>query len=400
MTTIKPIHPFPARMAPELAIAALKELDCNSLVLDPMTGSGTVLRQASEFGHRAIGFDMDPLAVLMSKVWTTPVRDEAIERLLSEVLNMAKKLHGDVPLPWIDGDEETRRFIDFWFAEPQRSDLRGIAYLLSQLRIPAVRGEKQDAADILRIALSRIIITKEQAASLARDTSHSRPHRVADSSDYEVIPAFEKSANQIRRLLSANPPAGNVNVGLGDARFLNAIENRSVDAVLTSPPYLNAIDYMRGHRLSLVWLGYKLSDLRKIRSSSIGAERGPVLKGKAHLFESIINSMGSVNELSRNHISMIERYAEDVYRLMSEVSRVLKLDGKAIFVVGNSCLKGTFIRNSECVVVAGSMVGLRLSHQTERELPNSSRYLPMPKGDDGPLGKRMRTESLLTFVHQ
>jgi hypothetical protein len=32
---------------------------------------------------------------------------------------------------------------------------------------------------------------------------------------------------------------------------------------------------MRGHRLSLVWLGYRLADLRRIRSDSIGAERGP-----------------------------------------------------------------------------------------------------------------------------
>ena len=38
---IKPIHPFPARMAPELAIDALHLLPKGSLVLDPMAGSGT-----------------------------------------------------------------------------------------------------------------------------------------------------------------------------------------------------------------------------------------------------------------------------------------------------------------------------------------------------------------------
>lgn len=396
MVAIKPIHPFPARMAPELAIAALNVLDSNSFVLDPMAGSGTVLRQASESGHRALGFDMDPLAVLMSKVWTTQVNDEAIERLLMDVIKKARKLHRNVKLPWIDEDAETTRFIEFWFAEPQRFDLRRIAFVLSQLQKTAVLG-KQAAADVLRIALSRIIITKEQGASLARDTSHSRPHKVAEYSDFEVFPAFERSANQVRRLLNSAPPTGNVNVGLGDARFLNAVENNSVDAVLTSPPYLNAIDYMRGHRLSLVWLGYKLSALRQIRSSSIGAERGPDLKGKAHLFEAIINAFGPISQLSRSHVSMIERYAEDVYRLMSEVSRVLKHDGKAIFVVGNSCLKGTFIRNSECVISAGVMVGLNLMHQVERELPNRNRYLPMPKGMNEPLGKRMRTESILTF---
>ncbi len=75
------IHPFPARMAPEIALAAIKPLRHGSVILDPMAGSGTVLRSASEQGHRALGFDVDPLAVLMSRVWTAPV-DTSV--LLSE----------------------------------------------------------------------------------------------------------------------------------------------------------------------------------------------------------------------------------------------------------------------------------------------------------------------------
>jgi tRNA G10 N-methylase Trm11 len=58
-------------MAPELAIAELTNLKPNSIVLDPMAGSGTVVRHASELGLRAVGFDLDPLAVLMSRAWTS-----------------------------------------------------------------------------------------------------------------------------------------------------------------------------------------------------------------------------------------------------------------------------------------------------------------------------------------
>ncbi len=71
---IKPIHPFAARMAPEIAFEALKGLKKKSTVLDPMVGSGTVLRTVSEHGYKGIGFDIDPLAVLMSKAWTTPFK--------------------------------------------------------------------------------------------------------------------------------------------------------------------------------------------------------------------------------------------------------------------------------------------------------------------------------------
>ena len=64
---VKPIHLFAARMAPEIAFNALEGLPEDSLVLDPMAGSGTVLRTISEFGFRGVGIDIDPLSVLMAK---------------------------------------------------------------------------------------------------------------------------------------------------------------------------------------------------------------------------------------------------------------------------------------------------------------------------------------------
>jgi SAM-dependent methyltransferase len=384
-------------MAPELAIARLRTLTKKSVVLDPMAGSGTVLRQASELGHRAIGFDTDPLAVLMSRVWTRPVADVTVDRLAEEVV-MASNAMSAPDLPWIDQDDETKQFIDYWFANRQQADLRRLAYAIAQLGAAPLRSPKKAALDVLRLALSRIIITKEHGASLARDVSHSRPHKIAESSTFNVIPAFEKAVKQIRKLLMAFPPVGEANVSLGDARFLRSVGNGDVDAVLTSPPYLNAIDYMRGHRLSLVWLGYRLSDLRSIRSSAIGAERGPDHYRSGDLFHEIQEAMGPIEKLSSRDASMVARYAEDIYRLISEVARVLKPSGKAILVVGNSCLKGTFIRNSDGVIKAARMVGLKLRRQVERDLPTSSRYLPIPNGRDQPLGKRMRTESIMSFA--
>jgi hypothetical protein len=52
-----------------------------------MAGSGTVLRQATDLGHRAVGFDMDPLAVLMTRVWTTAVE----EKLVNDIADSAVK---------------------------------------------------------------------------------------------------------------------------------------------------------------------------------------------------------------------------------------------------------------------------------------------------------------------
>jgi hypothetical protein len=385
-------------MAPELALETLRKLPPRSVVLDPMAGSGTVLRQATELGHRAVGLDMDPLAVLISRVSTRPCDGELLLRLGDTVLAEARGLpRSQLTLPWIDADPETSAFVRYWFGRPQRVDLRRIAAAVLKVAAAEAGNEASEAAlDALRIALSRTIITKDRGASLARDVSHSRPHKVETSSVFEVIPAFERSVRVVQQRLSSSLPRGDADVQLGDARQMGGINAGSIDSVLTSPPYLNAIDYIRGHRLSLVWLGHTVKDLRTIRSNSIGAERSLAGDLTADA-ETIKLAMGPVDQLPSRYSGMVERFATDILRMVLEVARVLSPQGRATFVVGNSCLKGIFIQNSEAVIAAGRLAGLRLSAQFERALPTQHRYLPIPQS--GMLAKRMRTETILTFVH-
>lgn len=386
------IHPFPARMASDLALDSLRLLPEGSMVLDPMVGSGTVLRHAVSLGHNAIGFDMDPLAVLISRVWTTPINDNDVLRELDTVILEARLVNLQVDrLPWLE-NRETRDFVGYWFDAKQRRDLKRISYVLSRRDLARLGTKRRNSVNVLKVALSRIIVTKEQVASLARDTSHSRPHKVSDSSNFDVFSGFERSTHQlVERLTSCEIPRS-AEVRQGDVRELD-LKSGSVDAVITSPPYLNAIDYLRGHRLSLVWLGYTVESLRAIRSDSIGAERKldqmePAAKKLAKL-------MYDGKDLPPRSLAMIGRYAADLIRMTSEVGRVLKARGQATFVVGNSCLRGAFIRNSDGVLEASIMAGLTPVSIKERELPTSSRYLPMPAS--GSLSKRMRTETILTL---
>jgi DNA modification methylase len=387
------VHPFPARMAPELAFESLRHLRRDSVVLDPMSGSGTVLRQASDLGLSAIGFDMDPLAVLMARVWTTPINDTTAAELSAFILSEARSLRKkDIYLEWIDNDEETKEFVEFWFGRKQLRELRSIAFVMNALAMDAETSATPEL-DAMRISLSRIIITKEQCASLARDTSHSRPHRVSSDSDYCCYSGFERSAKAVRARLMQNPPKCGARVKLGDARSLK-IKANSADAILTSPPYLNAIDYMRGHRLSLVWLGHRLSALRAIRSNTIGAERGPDAQNE--IVPHGRKQMGAVELLPARYGKMIDRYILDVYRMMSEMKRVLRPGGTATLVVGNSCLRSVFLSNSNLVHHAALAAGFKLKNSTERPLPDGSRYLPTNVA--GSLGKRMRTETVLTLA--
>lgn len=390
---IRPIHPFPARMAPEIALVQLERAKRGSVVLDPMAGSGTVLRHAIHLGHQAIGVDMDPLAVLMARVWTSRLETDRFVRGAQELVESVKALKNkEVELPWIDEDPETSNFIDYWFGEEQRTILRRFAFLLNRMK-----RTDQTLVNAYRIALSRVIITKDRGASLARDVSHSRPHKSWDESDYDVIRGFELSVNRIAPLLEKDPAEGSATVHSGDARKISAVASQSVDVVLTSPPYLNAIDYMRGHRMSLVWFGHRLASLRTIRSDSIGAERAPNQARDDGAHTRVRLAMCARDSLSGAESKMVDRYAGDLLGMTAEIFRVLKPKGTATLVVGNSCLKGTFVKNSDGVSAAAKENGLQLVSEDIRELPQKHRYLPTPKQQDAPLGKRMKTESIITF---
>lgn len=388
------IHPFPARMAPDLALRKTSNLKPNSIVLDPMVGSGTVLKAATQNGHRCIGFDIDPLAVLMTTVATAKIDNDRLDHLTRNVLQRATKLTmRDISLPWFD--RETEAFAEYWFAAEQRRSLKKVAHILHHN--PSLRDGSVEAS-VLRIALSRLIITKDSGASLARDVSHSRPHRVTDENDFNVLEQLENAVERIKRRKEEDITGIRARVRTGDARRLPWIRDASVDMVMTSPPYLNAIDYMRGHRLSLIWLGFGIGDLRRIRSTSVGAERGPDDRVISEATAKVRAALGDTQRLPTRHQRMVDRYAIDLTLMLRQVSRVLRPEGRAVFVVGNSCLKDVFIFNSRGLRVAGRIAGLSFLRETERELPSSSRYLPMPADHSTALGRRMRTENVLTFV--
>ncbi len=116
------IHPFPARMAPEIALDHIGPATSGMpmLVLDPMCGSGTVLSAASERGHSAIGLDMDPLAVLMADVATTPLDASALRSAAFVVERRASQSRARRP-PW--SDDETDSFARYWFGSQQLKQL-------------------------------------------------------------------------------------------------------------------------------------------------------------------------------------------------------------------------------------------------------------------------------------
>ena len=309
------IHPFPARMASEIALKALSEVPAGGVVCDPMCGSGTVLREASNRGFAAIGRDIDPLAILIAKVWNTPVDANRLILASNAVLADAASVRSeDCGSVWLNGDPETTKFVRFWFAQSQRAQLLKLAIVLQERRGPI--------ANALRLALSRIIITKSSGASLASDISHSRPHRTRETNDFDVFAGFAKSVRSIATSLERDPPSGSAIVRRGDATKLRWPGESSVDAIITSPPYGSGIDYLRGHKLALVWFGHTISSLREIRSGSIGTQRGLEVGSEARRRE--IAEIAGAHELEGKALRVLERFAVDMKKMFSCARRMLR----------------------------------------------------------------------------
>ena len=174
-----------------------------------------------------------------------------------------------------------------------------------------------------------------------------------------------------------------------------SLPDNSIDLVLTSPPYLNAIDYIRCSKFSLVWMGYLVSEMRDLRSTSIGAEVGKHEQDDNIRF--ILSKINLQPELNRRYKAILVRYINDMRQVIEETSRVLVNEGKAVYVVGNNTVRGTFIRNSLIVEELAGMAGLECIDRHCRELPANRRYLPPPSTQTTALDKRIRSEIVLTM---
>jgi SAM-dependent methyltransferase len=363
-------------MAPDIVWNRLRTLERGLTVLDPMAGSGTTAAAAQKLRHNAIAFDSDPLAVRIARAWCACIDEFTFLETAVQVLETAKERESSYDSYPTASDDETKLFAEFWFDAAARKQL---AALSAEIRSV----DSEDLRALLWCAFSRMIVTKERGVSLAMDVSHSRPHRT-----YEIAPVlpfdfWEKTVagvaqNKFSRSRTATP-LPNARVSEGDARKL-PLAAASVDVVITSPPYLNAIDYLRGHRLSLIWMGHSIAELRRLRSDNVGSEAGSDFTETADYdraraaFDALRNS----TRFARREMRMIKRYIIDLDAAISEVARVLKPDGRAIYVVGDCNLRGNFVANSQLLRSLAAAHGLRWVSSRRRELPTNRRYLPPP----------------------
>ena len=98
---------------------------------------------------------------------------------------------------------------------------------------------------------------------------------------------------------------------------------------------------------------------------------------------------------------MVERFAHDCVGFAGQLHRTLKPGGTAVLVVGNSTLRGNYIKNSAITQTAMESMGFSLADWRERDIPPSRRYMAINAKDAASsITKRMRTEVVLTMVRE
>jgi DNA modification methylase len=367
------LHAFAAKFPPQLPRLFIHELTYpGELVLDPMVGSGTALVEALLADRDAIGIDLDPLAVLIARLKSLPLDLRRGAQIGAEVLKKAR-----ANLSPAIGRELTQfysprsvEFFHYWFEEHTIAELYALVRAIETI-------EEADIRAFLQGVFSSTIITKTGGLTRARDLAHSRPHRDLNKQiKQSAFEAFrERLYIAVESLESIVDVARCAVVARADARTL-PIPDNSVHLIFTSPPYAaNAIDYMRAHKFSLMWLGYEPKALTDLRSKYIGAE----LQSTNSVFAS-----ETANQVLRNlkrederRAAVIAHYFCDMELSLREMLRVLAEGRAAVLVVGSSTIRGIGIRVPTVLSELADSVGFRVVGVAKREIIRNARMMPV-----------------------
>ena len=391
------LHAFAAKFPPQLPRSFIRGLTKpGDVVLDPMMGSGTTVVEALLEGRRGIGLDLDPLALRLGRAKTGNINAEKLREAGHAVLMRANYFlsdsHGLKQTLKECFDEKTSAFIDYWFLPTTKSELMALKMAIQEIEDRSVRHS-------LELTFSSIIITKSGGVSRARDLAHSRPHL-----DKTKIPknALEQFSFRFRKNLHSLVQMGHngakSSIVSGDARSM-PFDDEAVDLIVTSPPYANAIDYMRAHKFSLVWLGEPIASLSKLRSEYIGSERVGEIELNS-LPRSMQKTLEELRKLDLKKAQVLRKYFLEMRTVLSEMHRVLRKNSPAIVVVGTSIMRGLDVQTHNAIAEIAAGLGFDVVRIVKRILDRNKRMMParFARNKDSMIEQRMHDEYVIGLL--
>jgi DNA modification methylase len=239
--TIHRFHPYFAMCPPPIARRAIERYSKpGDLVLDPFCGAGVTMVEANLTGRNAVGMDILSIAVLISKVKTTPIEFELkrVPKIMEQIKETYSKLHEeDISLPEVYN-------IDYWFTKEVQRQLSAILKVVLAETDP-------DIKDFLRVCFSSIIRRVSRSTDMETHL-HLKKGKPAQN----ALKRFEERLYDMSIRMAAYkkllPSGVKTQVICMDNRdMLNLIRENSVDYGFTSPPYGTGTKYASVYRLQM-----------------------------------------------------------------------------------------------------------------------------------------------------
>ena len=328
-------HPYAAKFNPSVPAEILaRYAKPGYKVLDPFSGSGTTLVEALRCGCSAVGVDIHPLAVLVSRVKTTQLRRTACDEAAG-VSVWAKKVADQIAVDGVGSaavNKWPKNIPDFdnkdhWFSRESQTDLGLIRAKILSIKKGALQ-------DFLWLAFSMIILKSSRQDSETRYAAVNRSY----------VPGWALNAfsRKIQNMLVGMADFSETIKGKGTARVYNEdirekgqwFAQGPFDLVVTSPPYANSYDYYLYHKHRMNWLGL---DFRLAKDREIGSRM----------------------EFSSQK-APIEKFFADMGKAFANISAALTPKAKCIVVQGDSRVAGVMYSGAETIKTVTAGTGLRI----------------------------------------
>ncbi len=334
------LHPYPAMMLPQIAGRLLDDFgsDANT-VLDPFCGSGTVLVESIIRHKNAIGVDINPFAILLSKVKTTPID---IHELYTAYEKISEQIQKAIWNPHVLENVTVPNLfnLDYWFKKKVAIELAYIRELISTIENKGIQNfflvafaETVRKCSNTRYGEFKLFrIPKEKLESW-------NPNALTTMIDItkrniSLMNEFVDTISDIKSDIS-------VQILQEDMRHPTSIPDDFVDIIVTSPPYGDSrttVAYGQFSRLALQWLGYDYEMIKSIDKMSLGGRRPKNIDSDLPS-EVLYETLDKISIKDEKRALDVYAFFKDLNLTFDELDRVLKTNGIVCMVVGNRTVK-------------------------------------------------------------
>jgi len=378
--THKIMNRYPARSISLVPRAILKDLNetkpqQQSRVLDPFMGSGTTAVETRLIAMTPYGVEIDPFARMVSDVKTYAPTETEISRIHKLYRHFESNWHLTLPDYKYAPDLYN---INYWFDELQYEHLL-------QLTTTIMNETNQDSYEnkFFRVVLADIIRPCSKAERQTLKPYISKAHKKIPAN---VSEAFTKccriyigAIEEFKAIVKENEPITWIGSDATNFRKMDY----AVDVAISSPPYLNALDYIRCIKLESAWSQCSTGlELQQLRQYHVGeAVRKPSKLPPAVAVETAeYANRISIMDATRGKIVL--QYFTDMFNNMRCVYNVLKPGGFYHLIVGDSVIRNVEIPTHQILGRLAEHLGFNLSGYYYYRIKDHRTSIPR-KGNGG-----------------